>query len=342
MDTELVAKNGSSKQFHNEASYQNLAQQQPYGQPPQGYSGPNKPQSFSDTSTVNSSQEYAPPQGDQPPPQQFDLRPQNAFGDYGEDRNKLQGTGKSNHCQALVATIILLAGVIGGVVLHAQGKIDPSGMFGLMGMCYFIYLVIACCGNDLRKYLGNISHGEHFESTTEKVRNMNGRFEFHAECYHYETRWKNETVRDANGRERTERKKVREKVVTHSATEHLTPARTIDESGRADRIRASANIVFIHFLIQYRFDSLMSCRNFEYHYQSFKARNYSDYHQDYTMRYEVPGLEPRKAFFVGELQCAYNLWYYVFGALGLMWPYSMWLESKIERFEINNMKVLTI
>ena len=113
--------------------------------------------------------------------------------------------------------------------------------------------------------------------------------------------------------------------MTHRATEHLTPIRTIDESGRADRIRAQANIVFIHFLIAYRFDSLSSSRNYEMRWANFKTRNTFDTYQDFSSKYEVPGLVERKAFFVGELNCSYELWYYIFGMLGMLWPYSLWV-----------------
>ena len=273
---------------------------------------------------------------------EFAIEPQDAYADYGEDVNQLRAKGKSRHCQALIATLLLLGGVATGVVLYMQEQLELGVMLGIIGGGYALYLIIACCCNPLQKYLGNIDRGESFEPYTERVREMVGRFEFYAECYHYETRHHTRTVRDANGNSRTEHYTTRERVVTHRATEYLTPLRTIDESGRADRIRAEANIVFIHFMVRYRFDTVLSNRNFEMHFQNFKMRHTRDAHQDFKMKYEVPGLVPRKAFFVGELQCSYNTWYYLCGMVGMMWPYSMWLESKIERFEINNMKVLTV
>lgn len=60
------------------------------------------------------------------------------------------------------------------------------------------------------------------------------------------------------------------------------------------------------------------------------------------MGYSVPGLIERKAFYVGELNCDYATGFYAFSAFGFIWPYSLWMESKINRFEIDFMKVLKI
>ena len=47
---------------------------------------------------------------------------------------------------------------------------------------------------------------------------MIGRFRFHAECYHYETRFHTRTVRDRDGHTTTEHYTTEEKVVTHTET----------------------------------------------------------------------------------------------------------------------------
>lgn len=58
------------------------------------------------------------------------------------------------------------------------------------------------------------------------------------------------------------------------------------------------------------------------------------------MDYVIPGLVDKMAFYVGDLGCNYNCWYYVFALIGLLWPYSLWVESKINRFEVKFMKGL--
>jgi hypothetical protein len=75
-------------------------------------------------------------------------------------------------------------------------------------------------------------------------------------------------------------------------------------------------------------------------FHSFKQRNVFDVHQNFGMSYNIPGLVEKMAFYVGDLGCNYNCWYYVFAAVGLLWPYSLWVESKISRFEVSFMKVI--
>ena len=118
--------------------------------------------------------------------------------------------------------------------------------------------------------------------------------------------------------------------------------KTYDESGAVDRIRADTNMVFIHFLVKHRFDSLQSQQRFDGFYDSFKSRHCFDVHQTYTFGYTLPGLIERKAFYAGELGCNYSLWFHLCGLCGLLWPYSLCVESKISRFVVVSMKVVTI
>lgn len=264
--------------------------------------------------------------------------------EFAEDLNKLKPKESSCHCQSLWATILLLGGEATGLILYFKSDVDLS-TDALIGICvgsYLLYLIVGLCCNPLREYLSNIDRGENFETYYQQVRAMIGRFRFHAECYHYEIRHHTRTVRDANGNTRHEHYTTREKVVTHVATEYLTPYDTKDVSGNVDRIRANTNVVFIHFYVRYRFADPQSSNNFERAYYNFKMRHTRDAHQDFSSGYEVPGLIARKAFFVGELSCNFGTWLYVFGFFGLLWPYSLWVESKISRFDVESMKVLKV
>lgn len=155
---------------------------------------------------------------------------------------------------------------------------------------YVLYLLVACICNDLLQYLSHISHGVNFEDKYGEVRALIGRFHLTATCYHYEIREHFREVVDSNGNRRMEAYTTTEKVVTHTATEYITPARTVDASGQVDRIRANKNIVFIHFLVSYRFNDDASRIKFDYLYERFKRNNRRDVHQDYTFDYQVPGL----------------------------------------------------
>ena len=87
---------------------------------------------------------------------------------------------------------------------------------------------------------------------------MEGQFIFHATCYHYETRYHTRTVRDANGNNRTETYTTQEKVITHSATEYLRPSYTKDDSGSVDEVRAMTDIIFVKYLVGYKFADMIS------------------------------------------------------------------------------------
>jgi hypothetical protein len=76
-----------------------------------------------------------------------------------------------------------------------------------------------------------------------------------------------------------------EKIITHTATEYVTPALTDDISGEIDRIRAEKNIVFIHFMVNYRFKTDQSRMKLDQLFYRFKMRNKRDQFQTYTSDY---------------------------------------------------------
>lgn len=121
----------------------------------------------------------------------------------------------------------------------------------------------------------------------------------------------------------------------------MTPANTDDVSGQVDRIRAEKNIVFINFLVNYRFKTDQSRMRFDQLYHRFKAINKRDQYQTYTCDYEIPGLIDKQSFYAKELDCKFLQWFFTFGIFGMIWPYSLWVESKVDRFNVDLTKVLT-
>lgn len=101
-------------------------------------------------------------------------------------------------------------------------------------------------------------------------------------------------------------------------------------------------MVLIQFLVSYRFTDDSSRANVDRIFDWFKRNNCRDEFQDYTIRYDVPGLVHKHTFYVGELGCNYSTWLYILALLGLLWPYSLWVESKISRFNVSFMKILTV
>jgi hypothetical protein len=267
---------------------------------------------------------------------------QNESAEFATDVNRLHQKGSSCHWQAFIATFILIGGSVTAAIFYLNGTFELGVMFGIIGGCYLIYLLVGCCCNPLRNYLSNIEHGQNFETYYEWIRNQNGHFWFYAECYHYETRHHTRTVTDSDGKSRTEHYTSTEKVVTHTATESLQPIRTVDESGAVDRIRAEAAMVFIHFQVRHRFADFQSQNNFNSFFMGFKMRHTRDSHQDFSYGYKINGLVERKTFFVEEMSCNYKMWFYLCGIVGLLWPYSLCVESKINRFDVFAIKAVTI
>ena len=70
--------------------------------------------------------------------------------------------------------------------------------------------------------------------------------------------------------------------------------------------------------------------------------NRRDQFQDYSCTYEIPGLIDKQAFYAKLPDCKFLHWYFLLGILGLIWPYSLWIESKVDRFSVDLTKILTM
>lgn len=131
-------------------------------------------------------------------------------------------------------------------------------------------------------------------------------------------------------------------VVTHLASQTIVPAYTADISGNIDRISSETSIVFINFIINYKFSNDYSRNKIDELFYNFKRVNTRDDYQDIKMSYNIPNLELKRAFYVGDLGCDYSCWFGLFTMFGLVWPYSLWVESKISRFDVTYTKVVTM
>jgi hypothetical protein len=62
--------------------------------------------------------------------------------------NPIIHKGNSFHCRTLIATIILLIGIILPIVLHSSDRSFGIGsMIAIFATAYVLYLIIACCCN---------------------------------------------------------------------------------------------------------------------------------------------------------------------------------------------------
>lgn len=98
----------------------------------------------------------------------------------------------------------------------------------------------------------------------------------------------------------------------------------------------------MHFKTKHYFIDTKSQDNFFAHYDKFKLKNKKDSKQDYSYGFTVPGLIERRAFYINKPCCDYLTWMYVFGAIGLLWPFTLFVESRIGRYEVQLIKVATV
>lgn len=116
----------------------------------------------------------------------------------------------------------------------------------------------------------------------------------------------------------------------------------MDDSGNVDRVQAEKDIIFVHFIVSYRFQDERSRYLFDHVWSNFRMRHRRDVHQDYSYNYELPSLKPRMTFYVGQEPKNYYCGFVVASIFGCIWPYSMSVENKVNRFNIDFMKILTM
>lgn len=75
-------------------------------------------------------------------------------------------------------------------------------------------------------------------------------------------------------------------------------------------------------------------------YANFKMRNMKDDYQKFTIKYVIPNMILKKSFMFKEAGCDYSSWFYLFSLVGLIWPYSLWVESNIDRYEVKIRKAI--
>lgn len=98
----------------------------------------------------------------------------------------------------------------------------------------------------------------------------------------------------------------------------------------------------MHFTVKHYFKDSKSQDQLFKHYDVFKEKNQKDAKQDYSYGYTVPGMVERTAFYTSKPCCDYSTWLYIFAAVGLLWPFSLIVESRVSRFDVEIAKVATI
>jgi|JI6StandDraft_1071083.scaffolds.fasta_scaffold13094_8 hypothetical protein len=273
-----------------------------------------------------------------PPPEEFNA---DALPDA-IDTNEPQRKQSSKHLLELFATLYLFASIAGGVY-YFETNTDASLdyiPYIIWGQGYLIYLIMAICCNKTRNYLANIKSCNEYEKIYYDVKQAGGYFVFHVECYHYEMRITHHTVRDKEGRTRTETRTTREKVITHTATENIIPVQCQDESGHIEEIMDQKSVIFLKYESRYLFVDQRSENVLYNSFDNFKRHHNRDQFQDASYRFVIPGMVERLAFFTRDPVS--GGYFYLFGFLGMAFPYGLWLEGRISRYTVQITKRLTM
>ena len=107
-----------------------------------------------------------------------------------------------------------------------------------------------------------------------------------------------------------------------------------------DQVKAEAEIIFVHNKVNYRFRDEQSRAIYQRQWYSFQSRHRRDIHQEYSQNFVIPGLKERMTFYIGGEPKNYTLYLVLWTLFGLIWPFSMWIETRINRFDVLYMKVI--
>ena len=98
----------------------------------------------------------------------------------------------------------------------------------------------------------------------------------------------------------------------------------------------------INNIVNYRFINESSRQCFEGLWRSFMMRHRRDVHQTYSQNFLLPDVKPKMTFYIGAKPASYRCYLVLWTLVGMAWPFSMWVESKISRFNVEYMKILTL
>lgn len=247
-------------------------------------------------------------------------------------KNEPVAVASSKHWAVLVGNILLIAGIV--VMAIGMGKFLEIGTaIGAAAGGIVVYLILAVFCSDIRKYIFNLKKLSDYEALYNKMRQGRSYFVFSIECYHYKTT----TVRTKKGTS-TRRKKV----VTHTARTEFNPTRVEDDSGEISALKVFTSYAFVHYLKRFYFADPGSQGRFISAFNQFVSSNRRDTHQDYRYTFEIAGYEEAVGFSQsGEGQHSKAL-FIIFTILGVAYPYSMYFENNVSRFEIKLLKKLMV
>lgn len=90
----------------------------------------------------------------------------------------------SKHWKALIGNILLIAGIV-VLAVGMTGALGLGPSLAAVGVGVVVYLILAICCSDIRKYIFNLKRLADYEAIYNKMRQGRAYFIFSIECYHY-------------------------------------------------------------------------------------------------------------------------------------------------------------
>ena len=220
--------------------------------------------------------------------------------------------------------------------------LDNYLFFIITGVAYLIHLIVLCC-SDTFKFLNNLDLDINPYKLTHKLQHTNPMTVWHIECYHYETRFRTVTTRDANGNTQTRTETYQEKVTTHRNThnqryrevEDASPILSGLEQFRMTRIYNKLDLAFANAEISHYFHQL---RRDWIHF------NDRDRHYSFSEKHVLPGMKGHVLAFNGkkkDFPCCLNTGAFcLLGFLTLDWILMFYMMRYSARLNYKFIKVV--
>lgn len=251
---------------------------------------------------------------------------------YLEHKNVPRRVENSIHLWVLLLNLYMIGSIAGGVVCYLVQAFPTSPVVGpamIIAQGYLIYIIVAICCSESRKYIMNVKPYTEYQNTYNGMVQGKPYFQFYITCYHYETR------RDSKGRSR------QVKVTTHTANEQYTPSEWVDESGVIQEIQETKNYVFLKCNSRFYFGNPSGQARYNGAWSRFLSMNTRDTHQDKSSTFRINNFEEEIGFTARGMSSHSIPFFFLFTFLGLGYPYSIILETTVARYEINILKNIT-
>jgi len=191
-------------------------------------------------------------------------------------------------------------------------------------MLPFIFMVESYCSSDW-KYIKNLKPISSDTRGIESIADAKPYVTMHAECFHYETRYRTVSYTDANGNMQTRLEQYQEQIITSHPVEPYLFTHWFDSSKSTIRDVSNAGIIKIKMDLTLQFGDQTTAEDFQEKFKRFQDKNRNrDTYVNFYVSTVVAGFEKRLTGYTGSRPIWINsvcFWIATIFCLG--WPYRM-------------------